>query len=382
MKHICIIILALAVITGCQVKSDPAIEPAEIIIGKTFGGAENEGASRILRIEDSALYLSGNGTQSGVATVFLQKLDLHFNSEWNRSYESAGVAGQYTYHMATLNNGIILSGTSIHEGNEDLLLIKCDLNGSPQWEKRLGGVAREEGHTIIELSDRSLIVTGLTASKGQGGRDVYLVKLDESGRMIWDKTFGSVGDDYAHDLAITIDQHLLLIGTSDRQIYVIKLDLSGNLIWERTYAFGQDNSGWTVIDGHQGYLMGCYVDGDVSIAKIDPEGELLWETRIGGNRDDYVLFGKAAQNGSGYIFCGQTQSYGNGGSDAYLVKIDEQGNLLWEKTIGAAGNDGASAFVELDNGALVVAGSTDSYGNGGQDVWLFKLSSAGDLLTE
>ncbi len=160
------------------------------------------------------------------------------------------------------------------------------------------------------------------------------------------------------------------------------------LVWERTYG-GSDfdwanalqvlddgsivAAGWTTSYG-AGYS-------DVYIIKFDSEGNKIWEKTFGGSKNDIAFALQVLDDGS-IVVAGGTESYGAGGKDVYVLKLDSEGNKIWEKTFGRSKNDIAFALQVLDDGSIVVAGGTESYGVGGEDVYVLKLDKDGNKIWE
>ena len=113
--------------------------------------------------------------------------------------------------------------------------------------------------------------------------------------------------------------------------------------------------------------------------KIDANGNVLWTKNYGGAGDDRGLYLQQTSDG-GYIIAGNTTSFGAGGWDAYVIKTDASGNLQWTRTFGGTGEDYSCYVEQTGDGGYIVMGNTGSFGAGGQDVWLLKLDSSGTLL--
>jgi hypothetical protein len=166
-------------------------------------------------------------------------------------------------------------------------------------------------------------------------------------------------------------------------IYLIKTDSLGDTIWARTYGDSLRNGGWCVqqtIDG--GYViagatilsLGDFLD--FYLVKIDSLGNVLWEKTYGGNSHDGALSVQQTSD-TGYVIAGYTESFGAGSSDAFLVKTDSGGNLLWERTYGGIYWDHGFSVQQTSDGGYVVVGGTRSFGAGNGDVYLIKTDQDG-----
>ena len=249
----------------------------------------------------------------------------------------------------TSDAGYIATGRtkSYGDNNYDLFLIKADKSGNILWQKNYGGAREDEGYSVEETADGGYIVAGRTRSYGSGMYDVWLMKVDPSGEKIWDKAFGGALDDEASSIKQTIDGGFIIAGN--------------------TKSFGS----------------GMY---DVWLLKIDQFGGKIWDKTIGGSRDDMGDSIQETRDG-GFVVAGTTGSWGNGDSDALLIKIDSNGNEQWKKTFGGPRSErnpwsrGWSVQQTADGG-FAMLGSTNSVGSGGYDIWFIKTDANGDKIAD
>ncbi|RLF08229.1 MAG: hypothetical protein DRJ60_00880 [Thermoprotei archaeon] len=276
-------------------------------------------------------------------------------------------------------------------GDYDVFVVKLDSSGNLSWAKTIGGADYDYGYSIQQTSGGGYVVTGETKSYAAGGSDVFVVKLDSSGNLSWAKTIGGASDDYGYSIQQTSDGGYVITGSTDSygagdfDVFVVKLDSSGNLSWAKTiggasYGYGnsiqQTSDGGYVIAGHTGsYGAG---NADVFAVKLDSSGNLSWAKTIGGTNSDYGRSIQQASDG-GYVITGSTYSYGAGNSDVFVVKLDSSGNFSWAKTIGGADYECSYSIQQTSDGSYVITGFTDSYGAGGFDVFVVKLDSSGNI---
>lgn len=307
----------------------------------------------------------------------------------------------------------------------DIWVVKMDKSGNIEWQKCLGGSDSEAGAYIMQTADGGYVVAGSAASHdcnltgNHGGLDFWVVKLNNKGDIIWQKMYGGSQQDYALSLSISADGGYFIAGHTlsndgdvngnhgDMDWWVIKIDGTGNLIWQRCLGGSksdQANSVQATADG------GCIVagvegstDGDVTnnhgigdywLVKLDKSGNIQWQKTYGGTALDEAKCVSITKDG-GYILAGDSGSYdgdvtgkrpsGTGDYDIWILKVDNAGNIQWKKCYGGTSNDFGYFIQPTSDGGYVVAGSSSSSNydltcnSGNMDAWAFKINNAGDL---
>jgi hypothetical protein len=212
---------------------------------------------------------------------------------------------------------------------------------------------------------------------------LFLLKYDGSGNLQWENTWGGSNYDWAYGVAVGSDG-LYVAGVTDSygatgDVFLLKYDGSGNLQWENTWRGSSNSEPHGVAVGSDGiYVAGetySYETGstDAFLLKYDGSGNLQWSKTWGGSSKDRA-WGIAVWSDGIYI-AGDTESYGAGGSDVFLLKYDGSGNLQWSKTWGGSNYDGALCIAVGSDG-IYVAGYTDSYGTGRFDALLLKYAAS------
>jgi len=277
-------------------------------------------------------------------------------------------------------------------GGWDMYVVKWDSAGNLKWSNAIGGTNTDRAYCLTNSTDGGYAVVGSTMSFGAGLEDVYVVKLDKSGNVKWTKTIGGGGTDVGHSIIQTTDGGYAITGstasfrTGYSDVYAVKLDSLGNLKWTKTIGGMGNNNGNSIIQTRDGgYAIGGNTDtsgntgrNDMYLVKLDATGNLKWTKTIGGVLDDGANSVIQTSDG-GYTLAGTTNSFGAGGYDMYVVKLDSTGNLKWTKTIGGSGSEAATSLVHTPDGGYVVTGATTSFGAGQDDAYLIKLDSAGNL---
>ncbi|MGB4752597.1 MAG: hypothetical protein WBH60_08190, partial [Fervidobacterium sp.] len=278
---------------------------------------------------------------------------------------------------------------SFGAGGYDGYLLKLDGSGNLKWQKTCGGDQEDWFNCVRQTSDGGYIAVGWTYSYGQGLADVYVVKIDENGKLDWQKTYGGSGFDAGYCIEQTIGGGFIIVGESNSfvsgpvDVYIVKIDANGNLEWQETYGSdGSDEAFCIRKTSDGGYIIAGRSDPqntgmyDAYILKIDENGALSWQKTYGG--DDWDEAKSICQTSDGgYVAVGVTNSFG-AEWDAYAFKIEQDGTLRWQRYFGGTGSDEAHDVCQTDDNCYMIAGVTYSFGRGG-DVYLLKLDESGSL---
>jgi len=323
--------------------------------------------------------------------IFLDVFDAQAITEvWQRSFGGPGHEEGLSLELAS-DGGYVVAGLtdSFGFGGVDLLLIKVDEGGSLVWRRSFGGKGDDVASSVSRTKDGCYIVAGWTSSKGKGASDAYVLKVNQEGGLLWERTFGGKGEDFASFAQETSDGGVIVVGGAESfgaggyDAYVIKLDREGNLVWERAFGgahYDQASSAQEAPDG--GYVVAGVSKsrdtGDAYVFKVDKGGNLVWEGLFGGENYDEASAILRAPSG-GYIVVGLSESFGLGGSDVYALRVSESGEKIWERSFGGKRNDSGFSLCRSSKGYLIV-GFTESKGRGGSDVYLLELTEDGQKL--
>jgi len=296
----------------------------------------------------------------------------------------------------TNDNGYITVGytNSFGADTTDVYLIKTNSNGDTLWTKTFGGINVDQGNCVQQTLDGGYIITGNTYSFGAGNSDVYLIKTDINGDALWTKTYGGADDDGGLFVQQTTDSGYIVTGYASsfdagfEEVYLIKTNSSGDTLWTKTYGGGNSTSNSNEV--HQTFDGGYIVTGytslnagnfDVYLIKTNSAGNATWTKKYGSASHDY---GNSVQQttDSGYIVTGETDGFGAGNADVYLIKTDANGDTLWTRTYGGSLFDAGYSVKQTSDGGYIVAGLTYSFFGTGStsDVYLIRTNSFGDTL--
>ena len=358
---------------------------------KTYGGAGNDlGSGNIVQTSDGGYAIAGdtNSFGAGGQDAWLVKTDSVGNMQWNMTYGGANYDSGSDM-IQTKDGGYAIGGytNSSGAGDHDFWLVKANATGSMQWNMTYGGTGSDQGYVVIQTSDGGYAIIGLTNSFGAGGQDAWLVKTDSVGNMQWNMTYGGTGTETGNTMVQTIDGGYALAGRTNSltagafDMLLIKIDATGNMQWNKTYGGIGNEYAYSMVQARDG---GYAITGrttsfgaggeDAYLVKTDATGNMQWNKAFGGTALEYGLHVDQTSEG-GFIICGLTTSFGAGTADAYVVKTDAVGNILWNKTYGGVRGEYAYDIIQTSDGGYAIGGQTTSFGLGipfVYDFWLIK----------
>jgi hypothetical protein len=372
----------------------PAIGPSSHFC-KGIGGKNDDGGHSLIQTSDGGYAIAGHTKSFGAGNwdVYVVKLDANGNLQWTRTI---GGENEDLGHslIQTSDGGYVIAGhtKSFGAGDWDVYVVKLDSTGNLQWTRTIGGENEDLSLSLIQTSDGGYAIAGASKSFGAGEDDVYVVKLDANGNLQWTKTIGGPKRDWSSSLIQTSDSGYAIagytksFGVGGADVYVVKLDANGNLQWTKTIGGPADEIGFSLIqtpDG--GYVIAGYTNSfgagglDVYVVKLNANGNLQWTKTIGGPASEIGNSHSLIQTADGgYAIAGFTQSFGAGEWDVYVVKLSANGNLQWTKTTGGPKDDWGNSLIQTSDGGYAIAGHTESFGAGEWDVYVVKLDKNGD----
>ena len=282
--------------------------------------------------------------------------------------------------------------TSFNADSNDVYLGKTDSLGNLQWQQHYGGYNYEDARSVQQTSDGGYIVAGRTQSYSGLSNDMYVVKTDSQGDTLWIRIYrGTNSSAAAQSVQQTDDGGYVIAGYSslpylDNEMFLVKIDSLGDTLWTRTYGGSDDRTAHCVRQTRDGgYILAGDnhfhggVEYDIYLVKTDSMGNLHWTGTYGGNDTDRARSVRQTTEG-GYIIAGSTDSFGADRSDVYVVKTDSLGDTLWTRTFGGSDFDFAQEVQQTLDGGYIIAGSTSSYGAGGYDLYMIKINTVGDTI--
>lgn len=425
--HNNLVLAALALLVTFGLKAQPEIEWES-----SFGGSGLDFSYSGIQTEDGGYIVAGETystdgditDHNGISDAWVVKLDNSGLMEWQTCLGGSSHDGARSIIQGN-DGGYVLAGRALsndgdvvgNNGNSDFWIVNLDPSGSIIWQTALGGSSTEEAKSIQQTTDGGYIVLGTSrsddgdVSNNQGFQDYWVVKLTELGTIEWQYTYGGSGFDYAESVRQTIDGGYILAGTSDsvdgdissniggHDFWVIKLDDVGIIEWEKSFGGSSSDFAYSIRQtSDSGYIlagMSWSSNGDLTnnngeqdywVLKLTESGLLQWQTSLGGSLDDWAR--SVVQTGDdGYVVTGMSISDDgdisnpNGDHDSWIVKLDENGVLEWEESIGGSGQESFFSIETTSEGGLVAFGqstSTDgdvSSNNGFRDFWITKFGA-------
>ena len=362
--------------------------------------------------------MSGDKTEDliGIMDYWVVKLDSFGDIEWENTI-GGNLIDQLQIVKQTVDGGYILGGSSDSgvsgdktesspNGNLAYWIVKLNSSGSIEWQNTIGGSGNDRFYSLQQTTDGGYIIGGYSDSdisgdkteNSQGSNDYWVVKLDSFGVIEWQNTIGGDVDDELYYISQTQDGGYILGGSSDSSVsgdkteastggiydhdyWIVKLNSSGTIEWQNTIGGDRADRVYNVIqiaDG--GYIVsGVSVSGisgdktetnfgnfDYWIVKLDTNGAVIWENTIGGGLNENVHF--TEEESDGFILGGFSESNmspdksedSKGGADFWIIKLDTSGNIVWENTIGGSDFDQCKSIHKMFDGGYIAAGTSNS----------------------
>jgi len=414
---------------------------------KHFGGSDDDAGYRIEKTADGGYILGGQssstdidvyGTHLGnpelpINDLWLVKLDANFNIVWAKTFGGTGFDDFYDMTQTTDGGYVMIAYTDSYDGDVtdnhgdpndyygDAWVVKVDKDGNKEWAKALGGMKGEFLRSITKDQNGNLIMVGTTSSEDgdittplKGYSDLWVVKMDNAGNLLSSRTYGGSSLDEAYSVQMLPNGNYIISGRTysgdgdvtshngtpgmDSDIWLVELNPAGDIVWQKSYGSSSNDNAWKVLATNDGgLLIGGLALGnngtvttttfgvvDFYVMKLDAQRNIQWQKKYGGTANDN-LFNMITTPDNNFLLIGSSISNDNdvtdnyGDFDIWIVKINQQGNMIWQKNLGSSGTESSKDALYLDDDNFLVFGYntaadndvTDNYGLG--DFWLVKL---------
>lgn len=422
------------------IKSQPAIQWQ-----KSIGGSGAEYANKIIQTSDGGYFVAGYSESNdgdfsankGNSDFAVARLNSSGSIIWQKLY-GGSEDDEINDFVLTSDGGLVLVGsTNSYDGDVtgnhgsysyDFWIVKIDTSGNIIWKYAYGGTNDDEANAVALNGDGSIIVMGSAysddgdLSENNGERDYWIIKLNSSGVLQWQKALGGSDTEEGYDIVPTQDGGYIGCGRSSSNdgdvtgnhggadCWIVKLDASGNLEWQKSFGGTETEEANSILRNNDGSFTflgySCSNDGDVSgqhnpgsgnddfwVVKINSTGTLIWQKCLGGNLTEQAEEIVPTSDG-GYLLGGLATSTdgdvtgihsGLWSPDYWVVKIDYTGVLKWQKCLGGSDQDEGLSITTTSDGGSAISGfsySTDGDVTGHHsqtDWWIVKLGIASGI---
>lgn len=319
--------------------------------------------------------------------------EIELETIYNNTYGGIG-SDVASFAVETSDNGFLIIGNTMSygAGDWDIWILKVDQDGAPLWNKTYGTNASERSHYIIQTDDGNYLIAARTNVRRGGDFDLLLLKVDPEGDLIWNRTMGGTGDEWMWEIKQTSDHGYALVGRTNsygagsNDYWLLKVDENGGTLLNKTFGGIEDERARSLLITEDGGYLVLGWSGTYSHGMLD-----FWLVKTDQNgviQWNNSYGGLENERGvsiepidDGYVLAGSTNSFSEGGSDGYFLEIDEEGKMIWNRTYGGAGLESIHFILQSQSGYALV-GLTDSFGAGDRDIYIILTDRVGNPLLE
>jgi hypothetical protein len=388
MKLILFLFFALSL---CISSSNP------IVFYKKIGGKYYDASTDIITTRKGDFLIVGRtDSYSQDMNVNAIKLDVEGNIIWDRTYGGNETEGASAV-IESKEGGFLIAGYSdsyaTNANENDIWLLKINSNGERVWEKHFQTPnVIDEAQGVVETSEGDFLIVGNATALADGNADVLAMKVSNKGEILWQKKYGDVnGEQVSH--VIKTAQGFLLVGSIEREkkrwdIWVLHIDNEGNTLWSQNYGGSDNEMGNSIAMLSDGSFVFAgftytFAEGslDIWVVKIDQKGNKIWDKTFGGLSTDEA-FDVIITKDKKILIAGYTDVYipdknynntSKDGNDIFLALLDEAGKEIWQHNFGGLGSQRAYAIIE-QNGTFILAGYTDEDAEQNADHLIVKIT--------
>ena len=363
----------------------------------TFDSIINDRAYYVDQTMDGGYIFTGSTVVSppGYTELLLVKTDANGEESWHNNFPISMTNLYGTVVHQTTDGGYVIVGSVGGSWLWDLQVTKVDANGDLVWQKSFGNSGGpDHGSDILQTSDGGYIVLGDTSSYGNGIVDLWLIKLAADGTEQWNKTIGSDCYDEPRSFTKTVDGGYVIVGMTDAidgmgDVWVVKTDENGEVIWEKTFGSSDlPEEGVCVKAISDGYIiLGSFYDmywnENLWVLRLDSQGTLTWDQQISA---DGIVHGASITPtmDGGFFITGSLYDMETWVSDVYLLKLDYQGATQWVKIIDISEglSDEGNWGIQARDGGYIAVGSTGDLNNFTGETFILKLEGENGVVLD
>ena len=376
-------------LTAAAMLAARAAEPAASF-ARYLGAGNVDVIEALIATSDGGELLGGYTFSygAGFADAWAVKLDAFGKIEWQTAV-GGGANDTFFAALETRDGEFVCAGDSLSvDADSDALVVKFDAVGRVLWQRLLGGSLADTGRALIETADGGVLLVGSSASFGAGSDDAWIVKLSANGAIEWQRTYGGSGSDAGYGIAAAGADQFVVVGETgsfgdpDGDAWTFKIDGSGGLLWQKSIGGPNRDSANAIRAIKGGFILGAQTESfgaggsDAWLIQLNGAGAVAWQKAYGGSGSD-SLFGIAALSDRGLLAVGET-SFGQSGPAGWILRVNRNGAIEWQRIYGGAGNESLYAAQELVDGRLIAAGYSDTYGTR-VDALLLRLAAGGTI---
>lgn len=361
---------------------------------RNYGGENDDIGNAMIQTRTGDFVITGYTSSFGAkkTDIWVVKLDRFGNVYWKKRYGGKGIELAHAI-IETTTGDYVIAGRS----DNNAIVFQLSAHGKLMWYKKYGGDKEDAARDIIETQDGGFAVAGYVQSNSKGASDIWVLRLDDQGNKLWAKSFGDFREEIGKSIIQTQDGNLVIAGYRDMSdskerkntdMLLMKINDNGELIWGRK-VFGKEGndvaetvlelpsgelflSGWTSSEG-AGKIDGL-------VMRLNKLGRPIWKHTYGGTGRDF--FSDAKLTRDGYLVCtGVTAQPGSvRGKDMWMLQVDENGEVIWERRFNGEKDDSGRAIVQTTDGGFASLGVSSTFSKGGRDFWLVKTNEIGQTI--
>lgn len=328
---------------------------------------------------------------AGLADLGVAKLTRTGEVIWHKAYGGGVPDRGGSIQATADGGYVMAGHTRSFSSSYDFWVLTLSAEGVPLLQKAFGGAGFEVAYSIRPTQDGGYWVGGWTNSFGAGGYDFWIVRLHSDGTLARQKTLGGAGQDLLYSMETTSDDGCIVTGATrsfgagDYDFWILKLRSDDSVEWQKTFGGSSEdipaslrktsNGGFVVAGSTLSFGAGSH---DAWVMELNAAGEVVWQKTYGGTEEDRAEHIQPTRDG-GYLVTGRTKSFRASGYDCWLMKLDATGQLLWQNRYGGAADEIAWSAREIPEEGFLLVGQTSTFGAGGMDGWVLKVDRDGSL---
>lgn len=347
---------------------------------RSFGGFARDVGHTVIECYEGGIAVAGSTHTYGMGSSDLWLLRTNGTGHpiWNQSY--GGTEWDECFDLVECNDGgFAIAGETLSFGNggTDVILVKTDILGNEVWMKTFGGPEDDKGSSIVRCNDGGYAISATTYSFGAGSSDMWFIRTDRHGQLIWNKTFGRPYEEVANSVILCRDGGFLLVGKTQIAVYdpgtlfLVRLDMHGNQIWNKTSRSSSSyyGEGWSAVecsDGGFGVIGRMHTANpddlyDIWFLRFDSNGQIQWSRKHGGTELSIALGGYSVRecDDGGFVMAGKF-GYQSSPNDIWLCRTDADGDVLW--SVNYQGIHSGSGFLlgDCSDGGYIITGAVET----------------------